>query len=251
MFADESLPPWVNHNGKLHPLPKGKGGKGPKGQLELVFGSNGVLAFGLTGQLLSWPGKIRAAIGALIGHAPAPEGKDETIREWVTRILGEEVFLRCIDPFVSGVYAGDPETLSMKAALGKIARIERYAYGIEWNKFGAIFYGGLARQVELTKERKASPPDPAWVDFEYGNPGSFRKGLSTLPHAIAASLGQPHGEAEMADAKVKLQWKLTKVPRHQHCGPLPFVPCPFTLHLAPRPRPSTRYNLTPCPPLPP
>jgi oxygen-dependent protoporphyrinogen oxidase len=57
VFADESLPPWVNHNGKLHPLPKGKGGKGPKGQLELVFGSNGVLAFGLAGNLLSWPGK--------------------------------------------------------------------------------------------------------------------------------------------------------------------------------------------------
>ena len=91
VFADESLPPWVNHNGKLHPLPKGKGGKGPKGQLELVFGSNGVLKFGLAGELLSWPGKIRAAIGAFVGHPAPPEGKDETIREWVTRILGEEV----------------------------------------------------------------------------------------------------------------------------------------------------------------
>ena len=28
VFANESLPPWVNHNGKLHPLPKGTGGKG-------------------------------------------------------------------------------------------------------------------------------------------------------------------------------------------------------------------------------
>ena len=150
VFADETLPPWVNHNGKLHPLPKGLGGKGPKGQLELLFGRNGVIKFGLVGDLLSVPGTIRAGIGAFIGHAPPPEGKDETIREWVTRILGEEVFLRCIDPFVSGVYAGDPETLSMKAALGKIARIERYAYSLEWNKFGAIFYGGLKRQVELT-----------------------------------------------------------------------------------------------------
>ena len=52
VFADESLPPWVNHNGKLHPLPKGQGGKGPKGQLELVFGPNGVLKFGLVGDLI-------------------------------------------------------------------------------------------------------------------------------------------------------------------------------------------------------
>ena len=213
VFADESLPPWVNHNGKLHPLPKGKGGKGPKGQLELLFGSNGVLKFGLTSELLTWPGKIRAGIGALLGHAPPPEGKEETIREWVTRILGEEVFLRCIDPFVSGVYAGDPETLSMGAALGKIARIERYSYAIDWNKFGAIFYGGLARQVELTKERKAAPPDPAWPDFEYGNPGSFRRGLGTLPNAISAELGQPVGGPASPDARVKLEWTLTSLAR--------------------------------------
>ena len=203
----------MNHNGKLHPLPKGKGGKGPKGQLELVFGSNGVLKFGLAGELLSWPGKLRAALGAFVGHPPPPEGKDETIREWVTRILGEEVFLRCIDPFVSGVYAGDPNTLSMRSALGKIARIERYAYDIEWNKAGAIFYGGLARQVELTKERKADPPDPAWPEFEYGNPGSFRNGLSTLPNAIAAELGAPVGEMAKPDAKVRLQWKASKIER--------------------------------------
>jgi len=201
VFADESLPPWVNHNGKLHPLPKGQGGKGPKGQLELVFGKNGVLKFGLAGELLSWPGKIRAGVGALVGHLPPPEGKEETIREWVTRTLGEEVFLRCIDPFVSGVYAGNPETLSMSAALSKINRIENYAYSIDWNKFGAIFYGGLARQVELTKERKADPPNPEWVDFEYGNPGSYREGLSTLPNAINKRL----------DDKVKTEWKLITI----------------------------------------
>jgi len=198
VFANERLPPWVNHNGKLHPLPKGQGGKGPKGQLELLFGPNGVLKFALVGDLLSWPGKIRAGIGAFLGHLPPPDGKEETIRDWVSRILGEEVFLRCIDPFVSGVYAGNPETLSMSAALPKINRIENYAYNIEWNKFGAIFFGGIARQVELTKERKANPPNPEWVEFEYGNPGSYKEGLSTLPRAIEKRLGD----------KVKTGWKL-------------------------------------------
>lgn len=204
VFADESLPPWVNHNGKLHPLPKGRGGKGAKGQLELVFGPNGVMKFAILGELLSWPGKIRAGIGAFVGHAPKPDGKEETIREWVTRILGEEVFLRCIDPFVSGVYAGNPETLSMKAALPKISRIEDISYSINWNIFGALFYGGLKRQIELTKERKADPPAPEWPEFEYGNPGSFREGLATLPDAISARLGE---------SKVKLEWKAINIER--------------------------------------
>eukprot|EP00930_Biecheleria_cincta_P016127 TRINITY_DN13228_c0_g1_i1.p1 TRINITY_DN13228_c0_g1~~TRINITY_DN13228_c0_g1_i1.p1 ORF type:complete len:619 (+),score=111.35 TRINITY_DN13228_c0_g1_i1:61-1917(+) len=204
VFADEFLPPWVNHNGKLHPLPKGDGGKGVQGQLELIFGKNGVLKFAFLGELLTWPGKIRAGIGAFLGHEPPPEGKDETIREWVTRILGEEVFLRCIDPFVSGVYAGDPETLSMRSALPKISRIEQYSYSLGWNPFGAIFYGGLKRQIELTKERKADPPDPAWPKFEYGNPGSFRHGLSTLPNAVAKELG---------DEALRLRWRLTRVER--------------------------------------
>ena len=112
------------------------------------------------------------------------------------------MFARIIDPFVSGVYAGDPATLSMTAALPKISRIERYSYDIEWNKFGALFYGGLARQVELTKERKADPPPPEWVDFEYGNPGSFRRGLGTLPTAIARGLGEE---------RARLEWTLTKL----------------------------------------
>ena len=51
---------------------------------------NGVLKFALFGELLSWPRKIRAGIGAFLGNFPAPEGKDENIREWVTRVLGEK-----------------------------------------------------------------------------------------------------------------------------------------------------------------
>jgi hypothetical protein len=74
VFADESLPPWVNHNGKLHPLPKGQGGKGPKGQIELVFRPNGVLKFALPGCRLD---KIKIAQKASIRsimHCSSPQG---------------------------------------------------------------------------------------------------------------------------------------------------------------------------------
>ena len=210
VFADASLPPWVNHGGTIHPLPKGKGSDGVKGQLELVFGSNGVLKFGLLGGLLSWPGKLRAAVGLFLGHAPPPAAKEETIREWVTRILGEEVFLRVIDPFVSGVYAGDPQTLAVKAALPKIANIERVSYEeIEGNQFGALFYGGLKRTGEVFKERKANPPPAAWPDFEPGNTGSFRRGLATLPRAVQAELG---------DGAVRLGWRLEALERDGAAG---------------------------------
>ncbi len=56
------------------------------------------------------------------------EGKEETVKEFITRNLGDEVFYRLIEPFCSGVYAGDPTKLSMQAAFGKV---RRFGYRLE------------------------------------------------------------------------------------------------------------------------
>lgn len=64
------------------------------------------------------------------------------------RNLGDEVFYRLIEPFCSGVYAGDPSKLSMKAAFGRIHSLEAE---------GGSLVGGA---IKLIQDRKKNPPPP-------------------------------------------------------------------------------------------
>ena len=45
---------------------------------------------------------------------------------FIRRNLGKEVFERLVEPFCSGVYAGDPSKLSMSAAFGKVSPLFAY-----------------------------------------------------------------------------------------------------------------------------
>ncbi len=187
ILADRKLPRFVYWQGKLQPVPMT-----PPAMIQ--------------SQLLSFPGKLRALFGALGFVAPAmgdslrdsyasrlsQQGDEETVSQFFRRHLGTEVMQRLVEPFVSGVYAGDPQQLSAAAAFGRVTKMADLG--------GGLVAGAL---LSARKRPKKMPADPNVPKTKPGELGSFKQGLKALPEAIAAQLGD----------RVKLNWQLTRLQR--------------------------------------
>eukprot|EP00798_Chlamydomonas_sp_ICE-L_P007469 gene7469-611_t len=155
----------------------------------------------LTFTLLTPLGKIRAGLGAIgLFNAPPP-GQEESVEQFIRRNLGKEVFERLIEPFCSGVYAGNPAKLSMKAAFGKIWILEQ--------KGGSLVGGAIQMFLEKKNKDKLNPPpprNPALPPKPAGQTvGSFRKGLKMLPEAIAKNCAEAirKGSKMLPEAEAK------------------------------------------------
>jgi oxygen-dependent protoporphyrinogen oxidase len=99
-------------------------------------------------------------------RSKSPE--NESVAEFVSRRISPEFLDKAIDPFVSGVYAGDPANLSMRSAFPKLYEMER--------DFGSLIMGTFRRKVEK--------PDP-----NFPKTFSFHGGLKTLIDALAKEIG--------------------------------------------------------------
>lgn len=120
---DNARKRFIFSGGELHRLPEG----GP--------------SF-LKSRLISWPGKLRLALEPTPFIAPAPAGVDESLADFGRRRLGKEALDKLIAPMVSGIFAGDPETMSLVSCFPRIAELERE-------------YGGLIRaMIMLAKKKK-------------------------------------------------------------------------------------------------
>jgi oxygen-dependent protoporphyrinogen oxidase len=123
-----------------------------------------------------------------MGSSKPPE-QDESVANFVRRKFTAELLDRLAGPFISGIYAGDPERLSLRSAFPQVYEAEKSA--------GSVIRG-LKQAAKDSKEPKGRPTLL-----------SFRQGTETLVLALREKLG---------DA-VRVSTEVTQVLRSSPTGP--------------------------------
>jgi oxygen-dependent protoporphyrinogen oxidase len=134
----------------------------------------------LTSDLLSVRARLRVLMEPWV--PPAPAGTEETVGGFARRRLGREAAELLVDPLVSGVYAADPDRLSLPAVLPQMAALDGAGDG---RGRGQSVLGHLLRTRRGAANQTAAAP-PAVARNRYV---SFRRGLGRLVDALADSLG--------------------------------------------------------------
>jgi oxygen-dependent protoporphyrinogen oxidase len=94
----------------------------------------------LTSDLLSLYSRLRVMYEFF---APKGRAEDETLADFARRRLGKEAYEKLIDPMASGIYAGNPESLSLKSCFPKVFKLEE--------KYGSLIKGMIKLQREAKK----------------------------------------------------------------------------------------------------
>lgn len=107
-----------------------------------------------------------------IARRPVARPAEASVGDFLRDHFGAELVERVVQPFISGIFAGDPERLSARHAFPKLWAAE--------GKTGSLVRGAIAG----VKARRAlgQPVAPAIV--------SFRRGLQALPDALVGQLPQ-------------------------------------------------------------
>jgi oxygen-dependent protoporphyrinogen oxidase len=136
----------------------------------------------LTSPLFSTRAKL-ALVMEPLASSPPPDG-DESIAGFVRRRFGQELLDYAAGPLVSGIYAGDPEVLSVRHALPRIHGYER--------EYGSVVRGAMKAGGRAGREA------PVLM--------SFRDGMAELTDRLATAL----------DARVRIASPVSRVRRSEH-----------------------------------
>jgi len=152
VLADPKAARYVLIDGKLEAVPMGPG----------IIASS-FMSGGTRGAILR----------DLFSKSKAPE-PDESVGSFIRRKFSATLLDRLVGPFVSGIYAGDPEKLSLRAAFPILYEAEKAR--------GSIIRGVVA----VIKQRKANAPQ---TPKEKPTLQTFHKGNETIINALAKHLG--------------------------------------------------------------
>lgn len=164
---EEAKNRYIVKNGELIPLP------------------SSVAKF-LTSPLFSISGKLRLLKEPFI---PPSTKSDENLADFIKRRLGVEPLDYGVNPFVSGIYAGDPEELSVKHTFNRLWQMEQ--------NNGSLLKGLLSGTGDKSDDRRSL------ISFDEGN--------QLLPGRIAEVLKGPViTEAQITSAEyVNGIWKVS------------------------------------------
>ncbi|MBI2393402.1 MAG: protoporphyrinogen oxidase [Deltaproteobacteria bacterium] len=128
-----------------------------------------------TTPLLSWRGKMRAALDLVlpVGYGKRSSDEDEALGDFIERRLGREVLDQIAAPLLGGLFTGDVSTLSLLGSFPQLAALE---------KQGGLIRGALAMAHKAKAHAKPGAPKPA--PFL-----SLRGGVGELIDTLAARLG--------------------------------------------------------------
>jgi len=146
--APAHAPRYILVNGKLRPVPLSP---------PAFLGSS----------LLKWSTKFSILREPFRKSFPPEE--DESIADFVRRKFSPELLALLVAPFVSGIYAGDPERISLRAAFPTLYEAEKAA-------------GSIIRGMKTVAKKRTGPR----VKMTLAN---FRHGNQTLVSALASKLG--------------------------------------------------------------
>jgi protoporphyrinogen/coproporphyrinogen III oxidase len=120
--------------------------------------------------LLSPVAKLRLLLDPFIQRDN--KSREESVAEFVERRLGREFLDRAVDALVGGIYAGDPQKLSVSQAFPKLYALEQ--------EYGSLIKG----QVFGARKRKRSGE----VAKPHARKFSFDEGLQVLTETLCAKL---------------------------------------------------------------
>ena len=149
--------------------------------------------------LFSLSGKLR-----VLGEPFVPRGEEEeeSLGNLVRRRLGPEILSYAIEPFVAGIYAGDPGKLSAKHAFPKLWQLEQ--------DHGSFVRGALRRRRTGPRQKMVS----------------FRGGMGALVDRLADLLGEDlHCCAQLENIARRgdgwrVDWSINGRSESMECGSL-------------------------------